>query len=74
MGLEAVKEAENSAQIIDLESYRSTRRSRRTGAGTAGTTKAGPAAGSLALPVFWFFPTWVWMPVPAAPDVRWDSL
>ncbi|MCC8953593.1 hypothetical protein H8B02_09045 [Bradyrhizobium sp. Pear77] len=68
-------EAASSARIIDLAAFRSIRRQQRTEPGTPFWRNDAASMGSFATPLFWFWPTWVWIPapVPAATAVRWDA-
>ncbi|WP_128931035.1 hypothetical protein [Bradyrhizobium zhanjiangense] len=70
-------ESTNSTKIIDLDAYRSMRRQRKIWnlAGPGENAAAGPSMSGFAMPLFWFWPTWFWVPMGAAVTsaVGWDA-
>ncbi|QOZ67370.1 hypothetical protein [Bradyrhizobium arachidis] len=69
-------ESTNSARIIDLDAYRLKRRQQASEAviGPQQNAAGNPSFGG-AMPLLWFWPTWVWVavPVPAVSAVQWDA-
>jgi len=67
----------NSANIIDLNSYRVRRRERQADPSefTRHTAASPVVVGGIALQLFWFWPIWFWVPVGpvTGPASQWDA-
>jgi len=72
-----VTETSNSVLIIDLGAHRSMRRRQSmTAAGQRQNASVDSFFGRSAMQLFWFWPTWVWVPMamPATSAMQWDAL